>query len=191
MNERSTSIEQKTNGLFHVDEDFRCNSSSADMPVTDVLPPPWPSSPEQLNNTSQWRNLCVVYKWYRVCWDTNGIESAIWMRVYAGIALSVFLQFRILIIHLDYGEFAKNAHANGDKVVMASDLLALTILKPPDEFGVDITSGTCRVLDLVDYSSSDSDPSEDSLPPALELPLVLPFLCSDDSEADSEFERAK
>ncbi|GJS72625.1 hypothetical protein Tco_0705466 [Tanacetum coccineum] len=47
------------------------------------------------------------------------------------------------------------------------------------------------VLDLVDYSSSDSDPSEDSLPPAPELPLVLPFLCSDDSEADSKSEPAK
>nr|GEX00988.1 hypothetical protein [Tanacetum cinerariifolium] len=39
------------------------------------------------------------------------------------------------------------------------------------------------VLDLVDYSSSsDSDPSEDSLPVAPGLPLVSPFLCSDDSE---------
>nr|GEW25264.1 hypothetical protein [Tanacetum cinerariifolium] len=47
------------------------------------------------------------------------------------------------------------------------------------------------VLDLVDYSSSsDSDPSKDSLPIASELPLVSPFLCSDDSEADSESEPA-
>ncbi|GJQ89003.1 hypothetical protein Tco_0000142 [Tanacetum coccineum] len=37
----------------------------------------------------------------------------------------------------------------------------------------------------LDYSSfSDSDPLEDSLPPAPDLPLVLPFLCSDDSKAD-------
>ncbi|GJS99069.1 putative reverse transcriptase domain-containing protein [Tanacetum coccineum] len=48
-----------------------------------------------------------------------------------------------------------------------------------------------KVLNLVDYSSSDSDPSKDSLPPAPELPLVLPFLCSDNSEADSKFEPAK
>ncbi|GJY96918.1 hypothetical protein Tco_0513828 [Tanacetum coccineum] len=49
-----------------------------------------------------------------------------------------------------------------------------------------------RVLDLVDYSSSsNSDPSEDSLPPALNLPLVSPFLCSDDSEADDESEPAE
>nr|GFD56047.1 hypothetical protein [Tanacetum cinerariifolium] len=49
-----------------------------------------------------------------------------------------------------------------------------------------------RVLDLVDYSSSsDSDPSEDSFPIAPELPLVSPFLCFDDSEADSESEPAE
>ncbi|GJT84191.1 hypothetical protein Tco_1058533, partial [Tanacetum coccineum] len=48
------------------------------------------------------------------------------------------------------------------------------------------------VLDLVDYSSSsDSDPSDDSLPVAPELPLVLPFLCSDDSKTDSKSEPAE
>ncbi|GJX52682.1 hypothetical protein Tco_0281051 [Tanacetum coccineum] len=48
------------------------------------------------------------------------------------------------------------------------------------------------VLDLVDSSSSfDSDPSEDSLPPVPDLPLVSPFLCSNDSEADSESELAE
>nr|GFA92935.1 hypothetical protein [Tanacetum cinerariifolium] len=47
-----------------------------------------------------------------------------------------------------------------------------------------------RVLDLVDYSSY-SDPSEDSLPLVPELPLVLPFLCFDDLEADSKSEPAE
>ncbi|GJV95472.1 probable alpha,alpha-trehalose-phosphate synthase [UDP-forming] 10 [Tanacetum coccineum] len=51
------------------------------------------------------------------------------------------------------------------------------------EVGAVFVTSPARVLDLVDYSSSDSDPSEDSLPPAPELPLVSPFLCSDDSEA--------
>ncbi|GJX78563.1 putative reverse transcriptase domain-containing protein [Tanacetum coccineum] len=41
------------------------------------------------------------------------------------------------------------------------------------------------VLDLLDYSSStDYDPSEDSIPLAIELPLLSPFLCFDDSERD-------
>ncbi|GKA35337.1 hypothetical protein Tco_0721828 [Tanacetum coccineum] len=48
------------------------------------------------------------------------------------------------------------------------------------------------VLDLVDYSSSSNyDPSKDSLPPVPDLLLVSPFLCSDDSEADGESEPAE
>ncbi|GKC07651.1 hypothetical protein Tco_0999261, partial [Tanacetum coccineum] len=48
------------------------------------------------------------------------------------------------------------------------------------------------VLDLVDYSSSsDSDPSEDSLPPTPDLLLVSPFWCFDDTEADGESEPAE
>ncbi|GJU71980.1 putative reverse transcriptase domain-containing protein [Tanacetum coccineum] len=48
------------------------------------------------------------------------------------------------------------------------------------------------VFDLVDYSSSsDSDPLEDSLLPVPDLPLVLPFLCSNDSEVDDESEPAE
>ncbi|GJT29744.1 hypothetical protein Tco_0910019 [Tanacetum coccineum] len=60
----------------------------------------------------------------------------------------------------------------------------------PEVGAVFVTSPT-RVLDLVDYSSFDSDPSEDSLPPAPELPLVSPLLCFDDSEADNESELAE
>ncbi|GKB68417.1 hypothetical protein Tco_0929829 [Tanacetum coccineum] len=64
-------------------------------------------------------------------------------------------------------------------------------LVAPKMGAVSVISPT-RVLDLVDYSSSsDSDPSEDPLPVAPELPLVSPFLCSDDSEADSKFEPAE
>ncbi|KAF8400987.1 hypothetical protein HHK36_014290 [Tetracentron sinense] len=45
---------------------------------------------------------------------------------------------------LDYGEFISNAHANGVKVVMATDLLALTMLKPPGELGADIVVGSAQ-----------------------------------------------
>ncbi|THG23433.1 glycine dehydrogenase (decarboxylating), mitochondrial-like [Camellia sinensis] len=45
---------------------------------------------------------------------------------------------------LDYGEFIKNAHAKGVKVIMASDLLALTMLKPPGELGADIVVGSAQ-----------------------------------------------
>nr|GEY08020.1 hypothetical protein [Tanacetum cinerariifolium] len=64
-------------------------------------------------------------------------------------------------------------------------------LVAPEVGAVSLTS-PARVLDLVDYSSSsDSDPSKDSLPLAPELPLVSPFLCYNDSEADGESEPAE
>ncbi|GJX38208.1 hypothetical protein Tco_0251511, partial [Tanacetum coccineum] len=65
------------------------------------------------------------------------------------------------------------------------------LIVAPEVGAVSVISPT-KVLDLVDYSSfSDSDPSEDYLPVAPELPLVSPFLCTDDSEADSESESAE
>nr|GEU46299.1 hypothetical protein [Tanacetum cinerariifolium] len=60
------------------------------------------------------------------------------------------------------------------------------LLVAPKVGAVFVISPT-KVLDLVDYSSFfDSDPSEDSLLQAPELLLVSPFLCSDDSKANSE-----
>lgn len=44
---------------------------------------------------------------------------------------------------MDYGEFIKNACANGIKVVIASDLLVLAMLKPPDDGGDYICGGLC------------------------------------------------
>ncbi|KAL6524003.1 hypothetical protein OROMI_031098 [Orobanche minor] len=45
---------------------------------------------------------------------------------------------------LDYGEFIKSAHATGVKVVVASDLLALTMLRPPGELDADIVVGSAQ-----------------------------------------------
>ncbi|GJU53274.1 hypothetical protein Tco_1226988 [Tanacetum coccineum] len=69
-------------------------------------------------------------------------------------------------------------------------VLADPIVTP--EVGTVSVISPAGVLDLVDYlPSSNSDPSEDSLPPAPDLPLVSPFLCSDDLEAESESEPAE
>jgi glycine dehydrogenase len=45
---------------------------------------------------------------------------------------------------LDYAEFVKDAHDHGVKVVMATDLLALTTLKTPGEVGADIAVGSAQ-----------------------------------------------
>jgi len=44
----------------------------------------------------------------------------------------------------DYGQFVKQAHAAGALVVVAADILALTLLKPPGEFGADVAVGNTQ-----------------------------------------------
>lgn len=45
---------------------------------------------------------------------------------------------------LDFAGIAEEAHANGTLVCCATDLLALCVLRPPSEFGVDIAVGTSQ-----------------------------------------------
>jgi glycine dehydrogenase len=44
----------------------------------------------------------------------------------------------------DYEEFARKAHTTGSKQVVAADLLALTLLRPPGEFGADVAVGSAQ-----------------------------------------------
>ncbi|GJS72383.1 hypothetical protein Tco_0705224 [Tanacetum coccineum] len=104
----------------------------------------------------------------------------------------------VISISSDTSEESVGSHAL--RVILFGSILAIipVISKVPvvpadpivtPEVGTVLVVSPTRVLDLVDYSSdSDSDPSEDSLPPVPDLPLVSPFLCSDDSEADNESE---
>ena len=45
---------------------------------------------------------------------------------------------------LDYGDLPERAHAAGARVVVASDLLALALLRPPGEFGADVAIGSAQ-----------------------------------------------
>src|SRR4051812_39592690 len=45
---------------------------------------------------------------------------------------------------IDYESFAKNAHDVGALLVVAADILALTLLKPPGEFGADVAVGSTQ-----------------------------------------------
>src|SRR5262245_24620734 len=44
----------------------------------------------------------------------------------------------------DYAEFVRKAHDAGTLVVVAADILALTLLKPPGEFGADVAVGNTQ-----------------------------------------------
>ncbi|GJW53842.1 retrovirus-related pol polyprotein from transposon TNT 1-94, partial [Tanacetum coccineum] len=54
------------------------------------------------------------------------------------------------------------------------------------EVGADVVSSPAGVLELDTHSSLEADPSESSPPPISVAPMVSPFLCSDDSESDTE-----
>ncbi|GJR03910.1 hypothetical protein Tco_0526894 [Tanacetum coccineum] len=54
------------------------------------------------------------------------------------------------------------------------------------EVGAAAVTSPVGVLELDIHSSSKVDPSESSLPPVPVAPMVSPFLCSDDSESDTE-----
>ncbi|GJR12155.1 hypothetical protein Tco_0794807 [Tanacetum coccineum] len=54
------------------------------------------------------------------------------------------------------------------------------------EVGAAVVSSPAGVLELDTYSSLEVDPSESSPPPISVAPMVSPFLCSDDSESDTE-----
>ena len=45
---------------------------------------------------------------------------------------------------LDYRQFVAKAHENGCRVAVAADLLALTLLTPPGEWGADVAFGTTQ-----------------------------------------------
>ncbi|GKE28958.1 hypothetical protein Tco_1444342 [Tanacetum coccineum] len=107
----------------------------------------------------------------------------------------------VISIPSDTSEESVGSHA--PRVILFGDIPVIipVILEVPvaladpivtPEVGAVSVVSPSGVLDLVDYShSSNSDPSEDSLPPAPDLPLVSPFLCSDDTEADDESEPAE
>nr|GEU72499.1 hypothetical protein [Tanacetum cinerariifolium] len=100
----------------------------------------------------------------------------------------------VISIFSDSSEESVGSHA--PRVILFGPIPAISFVIPkvhadplavPEVGGVSVISPV-EVLDLVDYSSFDFDPSKDSLPLASELPLVSPFLCFDDSEADNESE---
>ncbi|GJW35656.1 putative reverse transcriptase domain-containing protein [Tanacetum coccineum] len=71
------------------------------------------------------------------------------------------------------------------ELVILIGSISVEVLVAP-EVGAAAVASPARVLELDTHSSSEDDPSKSSLPPVSITPMVLPFLCLDDSESDTE-----
>ncbi|GKC42982.1 hypothetical protein Tco_1060704 [Tanacetum coccineum] len=69
--------------------------------------------------------------------------------------------------------------------VIVIGCISIEVSVAPEVEAAAVASPT-RVLELDTHSSSEVDPSESSLPPVSVAPMVSHFMCSDDSESDTE-----
>nr|GEY28828.1 hypothetical protein [Tanacetum cinerariifolium] len=72
-----------------------------------------------------------------------------------------------------------------DRLVFRAKVIENQVPVAP-EVGATIVASPVGVSELEPHSSSKADPSESSPPPVSVAPMVSPFLCSDDSESDTE-----
>ncbi|GJR58663.1 hypothetical protein Tco_1500825 [Tanacetum coccineum] len=80
----------------------------------------------------------------------------------------------------EWDERIKQEQAEDDYLVMAAPVPVAP------EVGAAEVASPARVLELDTHSSLEVFPLESSLPPVSVAPIVSPFLCSDDSESDTE-----
>nr|GEU32799.1 hypothetical protein [Tanacetum cinerariifolium] len=73
-----------------------------------------------------------------------------------------------------------------EQLVKAVDDTDIDCCSMEESVGAALIASLAGVLKLYTHSSSETDPSESSPPPVFVAPMVLPFLCSDDSELDTE-----
>ncbi|GKC71240.1 hypothetical protein Tco_1117123 [Tanacetum coccineum] len=70
------------------------------------------------------------------------------------------------------------------RVILIDSIFVEVSVAP--EVGAAAVASPAGVLELDTHSSSEADPSESSPPPVSVAPMVSPFLCSNDSESDTE-----
>ncbi|GJU76094.1 hypothetical protein Tco_1273164 [Tanacetum coccineum] len=88
------------------------------------------------------------------------------------------------IISISSDVSAESVGSSFPRVILIGSISIEVPVTP--EVGVATVASHAGVLEFDTHSSSEADPSESSSPPISVAPMILPFLCSDDSESDTE-----
>ncbi|GJZ25734.1 putative reverse transcriptase domain-containing protein, partial [Tanacetum coccineum] len=89
-----------------------------------------------------------------------------------------------LVIYISLDVSVESVGSSFPRVILIGFISVEVPVAP--EVGAASVVSPARVLELDTHSSSEADPSESSPPPVSVALMVLPFLCSDDSESDTE-----
>nr|GFC38185.1 hypothetical protein [Tanacetum cinerariifolium] len=89
-----------------------------------------------------------------------------------------------LVISISLDVSVESMGSSFSRVILIGSIFVKVLVAP--EVGAAAVASLARVLELDTHSSSESDPSKSSPPPVFVAPMVSPFLCSDDSESDTE-----
>ncbi|GKF85053.1 hypothetical protein Tco_0249951, partial [Tanacetum coccineum] len=89
-----------------------------------------------------------------------------------------------LVISISSGVLVESVGSSFMRVILIGSIFVEVPVAP--EVGAAVVASHAGVLEVDTYSPTEADPSESSPPPVSVAPMVLPFLCSDDSESDTE-----
>ncbi|GJT17955.1 hypothetical protein Tco_0876661 [Tanacetum coccineum] len=96
----------------------------------------------------------------------------------------VYAVMAALVISISSDVSVESVGSSFPRVILIGSISVEVPVAP--EVGAAAVASPAGVLELDTHSSSEADPSESSPPPVSVAPMVSPFLCSDDSESDTE-----
>ncbi|GJV28476.1 hypothetical protein Tco_1384924 [Tanacetum coccineum] len=88
------------------------------------------------------------------------------------------------VISISSDVSVESIRSSFQRVILIGSIFVEVPVTP--EVGAAAVASPAGVLDLDTHSSSEVDLSKSSPPPVYVAPMVLPFLCSDDSKSDTE-----
>nr|GEU30063.1 putative reverse transcriptase domain-containing protein [Tanacetum cinerariifolium] len=89
-----------------------------------------------------------------------------------------------LVIFISSDVLVESVGSSFSRVILIGSIFVEVLVAPEVEAAA--FSSTVGVLEFDTHSSLEANPSESLLPPVSVAPMVSPFLCSDDSESDTE-----